>query len=387
MPAVIELNIPTRVIFGSDIIGRVADASSKLGEKYLIAAEDNEKIKEQKIIDKLKEALESIGYGVIVYDKINPWKFSKGNFEELKNIASEAKVDVIIGVGTTYANGVSKIIASLVDKELSGLRRVPFSSYRRKRVSYIEVPLGFELMYGLTNIAFMYDNDEKTYIPYVDEGSYADYLIVDTKFLINLSPLEIGMMGISSLAIAFDAFISKASTPLSDAFAYKAMEMISLNLRRILKEPGNLTILGNLSMGGILSSLALANSKPGLCLAVGLAISALTDISPTYVTALILPHVMDFNLTAAAPKLVQVATALGEKVYEMTVIEAAIKAAETVRKLMLDMNLHQSLSKLGVNPEILDQVAKNASNYDFLAYIPRPAGRDEILAMLQAAMI
>ena len=57
-----------------------------------------------------------------------------------------------------------------------------------------------------------------------------------------------------------------------------------------------------------------------------------------------LPHVMEFNLTAIPNKYVQIARALDEDVSKVTVVEAAIKAIEGIRKLLFDLKVPQKLS-------------------------------------------
>ncbi len=104
------------------------------------------------------------------------------------------------------------------------------------------------------------------------------------------------------------------------------------------------------------------------------------------VSSVILPHIMEFNLTAAANKFIQIAMALGEKVADITVIEAAIMAIESIRRMMIDLHIPQRLSEYNITQENIEYASRIASQYDFLTFIPRPAGRNEINEIFSAAL-
>jgi alcohol dehydrogenase class IV len=94
---------------------------------------------------------------------------------------------------------------------------------------------------------------------------------------------------------------------------------------------------------------------------------------------------MEFNLTTAANKLVFICKAFGENVSEISVVEAAIKAIENVRKLSIEHNIPQRLSELNIGEDELIKIAKIARNYDFLHNLPRPVSREDILTILSSA--
>ena len=92
---------------------------------------------------------------------------------------------------------------------------------------------------------------------------------------------------------------------------------------------------------------------------------------------------MEFNLTAAANKFIQIAMALGEKVADITVIEAAIMAIESIRRLMMDLHIPQRLMEYKIDQEMINKASQTASEYDFLSYSPRPAGRSKYMKYFQ----
>ncbi len=384
--AVVDFFIPTRIVFGADTLPRVGELAGRFGDKVIILAENSGFLKDTGIIEKIKTYIESSVSKVILYDKLTA-SSDNTDVDDAVKLIKDARANVVVGVGGSIALSVAKVAASLASKELAKEEFKVVRDYvRRKRVSYIEVPTTHSVTWGISSKAYVKDATDKVRKPYVDPESYADVILVDPRLTTTLPLNYTAVIGLDGIAHAFEAYISRASTPMSDAFAVKAMEFLSINLKRIMAEPGNITIRTNLCMGGLLASLAVANSSAGLSFAIGMAMNSVWETYQPLGSAIMLPHVMEFNLTAAANKFVQIAMALGEKVFDITVIEAAIKAIEAIRKLMMDLQISQRLSEYeGISREQLDKVAAIASQYDFLVNLPRPATRDEILTILQAA--
>ena len=101
--------------------------------------------------------------------------------------------------------------------------------------------------------------------------------------------------------------------------------------------------------------------------------------------SIILPHIMEFNLTSSPGKYVQMSKVMGEDVREITVIEAAIKAVEAIRKLESDIDIPQRLSNYDIPKSIFKEVADLAITYPFLENTPREVNTNEIETILIAA--
>ena len=184
---------------------------------------------------------------------------------------------------------------------------------------------------------------------------------------------------------AVESYISAASNPVSDALALRAIEFIGKNLRTVFLNREDLTTRSNLMMASVLVGFSLLTSKPGSCEAMALALSAKSGIYQNIAHAIILPHVMEFNLTTAPNKYVQIAKALGEDISNITVVEAAIKAIEGVRKLLFDLKVPQKLSDYKVNKEDLPLISSVARRYSFLNYTPTPISKEDILNIMLTA--
>ena len=94
---------------------------------------------------------------------------------------------------------------------------------------------------------------------------------------------------------------------------------------------------------------------------------------------------MEFNLTAVPGKYVQIARNMGEEVTQLTVVEAAIKAIESIRKLLFDLKIPQRLSEFNIPSEEIPLIAGHSREFSFLNDVPRPIAREDIINILMSA--
>jgi alcohol dehydrogenase len=341
------------------------------------------KYSETGVTQRIKRLIEGYAYDIIIYE-IPSFANTKDLFEGV-NIAKSSRTDVVIGVGGENVLSVAKCIAQFSTQEVSKTDQKG-SRVNVKKVRYIEVPAIQVVTWGIIPITYVIDETDSVRKPYSDKASYAEALIIDPLITEDVPLNDLIYSSLEGISYSFDAYISKKSNPISDSLSLKAIEYLSVNLKRLALEPANTKIKGNLSIGTLLASMAVYGSSPGLSAACAMGLSASSSTSQQIGSGVILPHVMEFNLTAAANKFIQIAMALGEKVADITVIEAAIMAIESIRRLMMDLHIPQRLMEYKIDQEMINKASQTASEYDFLSYSPRPAGRSEIHEIFSAAL-
>ncbi len=370
---VLDFQVPSMILYGNESLQRLPEYAAPNQEKVVIVAD--KRATELGITPKVKRILEGYAYDIINFE-IPSTATTKDLFEGV-NIVKGARADVVVGIGSSNSLSVAKCIAQFSTQEVTEESLKGYKKLAVKKIKYIEVPFVQTVNWGLMPITYVIDETDKIRKPYSDRDSIATAIIIDPVLTEDVPLNDVIYSSLEALAYAFDSYISKKSNPISDSFSIKAIEYLSVNLKRLAVEPANTKLKGNLSIGALLASLTSA------C---GMGIETATEIPSAIGTSVLLPHIMEFNLTAAANRFIQIAMALGEKVSDVTVIEAAIMAIEAIRKLMLELHIPQRLSEYNFTEDKIDSASKVATQYEFLNYIPRPAGRNEINEILSAAM-
>ncbi len=382
-----EFTVPTKVVFGEGVSERVGELTKQYGARVFLVA-DAQVMQDTGHLAKIKKILDDETYGVLLYGNIYSHSQADSNSDIVNRGADQArhaKCDVVLGFGGQTTLNIAKAIAFLVSND--GNLEDYFLGRKglEKKVAYVEVPSGYGFIPGLTNTFYILDRFDKIKKSIETPFNYADLVICDPKLTTSIPGKISAYMGIDLLTMALETFISKAITPIADALSVKAIELIATNLAKSIQDPENIVFKGQLCTAGILTSIALANSTPGTSYSLSLALNSVFGLYRGIVNSIILPHVMEFNLTTCATKYVYIAKAFGEDVTTVTVVEAAIKAIEAIRKILSDLRTPTKLSELNIEKEELMQVAKIARSYDFMQYSPRPVSKDDLFNILNSS--
>ena len=377
-----DFSFPTRVIEGPHSINQVGEIVKQYGSRVLLIG-DSVAAQEGGWLQKIKTIIEDNTHGVILYDKLT----SKSNSDDVNKIAEQgrfAHCDIVIGFGGRNVLHIAKAVTFLISN--GGILEDYFlgKKGKGKNIAYIEIPTTPGLIPGVTGyfqIIDRYDGLKKI----LDAELYADAVFLDPKLTTSLPEEFVKTIGIEIIALSIEAFFNKTSNFFVETYALKAIEFVNNNLKKTVKDPENLNVRNILCQAGLLTSLGVKVSSQGLAYAISLSINSLYGINHGLLMAVILPYIMEFNLTTPANKLVFITKAFGENVADISVVEAAIKAIEDVRKLTIENGIPQRLSDLKIAEDDLTKIARISRNYDFLHNLPRPVSREDIFAILSSA--
>lgn len=377
-----NFEFPTRIIEGVNSINKIGEIIKSYGSRVLLVG-DKIASQEGGWLQKIKTIIEDNSHGVILYDKVS----STSNSDAANQAAEQgryARCDLVIGFGGRTALHIAKSAAFLISH--GGILEDYFlgKKGKGKTVSYIEIPTtpGYiPGMCGDIQVVDRYEGLKK----FMDAEVFADAIVLDPKVTVSLPEDFVRSIGMETIALAIESFFSKFNNFMVETHALRSIELIHANLTKSVKDPENSKIRSILCQGGILASMAMKFSSQGLSYAMSMAINSIYGINQALVMSVMLPYVMEFNLTTSANKLVFIAKAFGEGTGDISVVEAAIKAIENVRKLSIESKIPQRLSELNIPEGDLVKIAKISRNYEILHNLPRPVSREDILTILSSA--
>ena len=379
-----DFHIPSEIYIRKDIINDLAGICSRYGSRViLITTTENLEIYHTNI-DSIVEKFKAAGMGCIIYDELPP----NPNTEDIDTAVSFTKktnADLIIGFGGIEAINSAKAVALLCNNYLFCNELFTQTEIREKPVNLITVPtyplLGFEI----APLLFLDEIHGLTKKVYFNYDLYPVATVVDPLLSLSISE-ELAMKTvISTLAISTESVISTKNNQIINTYALKSIDLIFRNLPLIYREPQSIAPRSYLSTASIMSGMAFSVSYLSVTLSLGLALASKAEISIESAMSVILPHIMEFNLTTSPGKYVQMSKVMGEEVKEITVIEAAIKAVEAIRKLEADIDIPQRLSSYDVPKTQFKDIAALTMSYPFIKNTPRPLNENEIETILIAA--
>jgi alcohol dehydrogenase class IV len=209
-------------------------------------------------------------------------------------------------------------------------------------------------------------------------GIRPDLVVADPSLTLALPWKPTAGTGLTALAHCVEGIYSPPHTEWTDSVATRAARSIFRLLPVVSKGPMRVReradLLAAAYAAGVVSDVAGVSLHQALCNGLG----ARTGIPHSLANAILLPHVMRFNLEAAQDGLALVAEALGTA--------GPAEAADAIQALSADLGLPQKLREAGVFGQDLEFVAAwTAERSPEAPHSPKPASATEMLAVLQAA--
>lgn len=192
--------------------------------------------------------------------------------------------------------------------------------------------------------------------------------------------------GMDALTHAIEAYVSTAATPITDACALKAVELISANLRNAVANGGDMQARENMAYAQFLAGMAFNNASLGYVHAMAHQLGGFYDLPHGVCNAILLPHVESFNASICPARLTDVAKAMGLDTQHLDHEQGAAAAIAGIRKLSLDVGIPGGLTELGVKAQDIPTLAANAMKDACGFTNPRTAEQAQIEEIFRAAM-
>lgn len=183
--------------------------------------------------------------------------------------------------------------------------------------------------------------------------------------------------GIRALDHAVETLCSIDPTPFTDALSRQALEMLAAALPACKARPGDLEPRLVCQQAVWLAGSSINRVNYGASHGLGHVLGALAGVPHGHTSCVLLPSVLAWNEARTAERQRLVAGALGRP---------QASAAEAVRNLIAALGLPMRIRDLGVERELLAQVAERAMANLWVRTNPRPIrGPEDALAILEAA--
>ena len=160
--------------------------------------------------------------------------------------------------------------------------------------------------------------------------------------------------GLDALTHAMESYVAVKATPHTDLYALEATRLIGANLGTAVGRGGHREARYGQMLGSFFAGIAITNAGTGLCHAMAYPLGSAYHVPHGMANALLLPAVLEYNMSADLPKFARLAGALGEPVEGRSLRQAAAGAAAAVRALSREVGLPAGLREVGVPESALE---------------------------------
>lgn len=381
---ILEFTIPTKVEFGVDSLARLGHFVYTLGDRVIIITENT--LTQSGVISNIENILRGKGIESIDYDGIFPNADSQ-IIDEIALIARKSKVNVVIGVGGARACNIAKIVAFLCENEGEVIDYIHGKEGNGKRIPYIEIPTNFREVYALTSSAFLTDAYDQTNKVLTINGLGTDILLNDPVLMSGIPIKTAIYTALDIIALSIEGYISLKVNPLVEPILLRGIEIVYYNLANYIKNPLDVTIREKLCTAGLFISISNIITGFGISFALSMGMNGRNRISKSIVTSILLPFMMEYNVSVAASRFAKIARVMGKSTRDVPETDAAFLAIEAVKEFKenIDVELHQKIRELGLEKDDLAEAAEVAIRFEDINSIPRRASFENFMEILEKA--
>lgn len=238
----------------------------------------------------------------------------------------------------------------------------------------------------MTIFSIITDEERHIKMAIVDKHVNPILAINDPNLMVSMPASLTAATGMDALTHAIEAYVSTSATPVTDACAQKAIELVSEYLRDAVADGNNMEARDKMAYAEFLAGMAFNNASLGYVHAIAHQYGGFYNLPHGVCNAILLPAVQEFNAKVAAKQLRDCAKFMGVDVSQMSYDEGANACIAAIRKLSSDVNIPKGFSELGAKKEDFDILATNALKDACGATNPVQATHDEIKAILAKVM-
>ncbi|MCL5968196.1 MAG: L-threonine dehydrogenase [Betaproteobacteria bacterium] len=376
--------MPAVNLMGSGSLGEAMQAVKGLGYRKALIVTDA-MLNKLGLADKVAKLLNELQIATVVFDGAQP-NPTKGNVRAGLALLRANQCDCVVSLGGGSSHDCAKGIALCATNggEISDYVGVDRSVKPQLPLVAINTTAGT----ASEMTRFCVITDEETHIKMaIADRNVTPILSVNDPDLMLAKPKALtAATGMDALTHAVEAYVSTAATPITDACALKAVELIARHLRTAVAKGDDLHAREQMAYAQFLAGMAFNNASLGYVHAMSHQLGGFYDLPHGVCNALLLPHVEAFNVKTSAARLRDVAQAMGENVQGLDAQAGAQACLAAIRKLSSDIGIPKSLGELGVKRADIPTLAANAMK-DVCGFTnPRSATQTEIEAIFEGAM-
>ncbi len=374
-----EFFMPSQNMLGAGALEQACDKIKTFGFKHALIVTDVSLAK-LGVAKQVAEKLEVRGIAVSIFDGAQPNPTVQNVVDGLAKL-KEVNADCVVSLGGGSPHDCAKGIALLATnggkiEDYEGLNQS-----KKAQLPLIAVNTTAGTASEITRFTIITDEQRHVKMAIVDDH-VTPFLSVNDPDLMEGMPASLtAATGMDALTHAVEAYVSTAATPVTDAVAVKAIELIAKYLPTAVAEPKNKKAREQMAYAQFMAGMAFNNASLGYVHAMAHQLGGFYNLPHGVCNALLLPHVQKFNYASAQERLDEVGAILAANNAEL----ASMGVIDAIKKLADIVNIPKSLQELGVKQEDFAVLADNAMKDVCGLTNPIQPSHEEVVAIFAEA--
>lgn len=374
--------LATRIEFGEGYLARAGAEAKKLGiTKAMVIADKG--IIAAGIVKPIEESLRAEQVDYVIYDRIMP------NPRDIHCIAGAefAKkhgVDGMIAIGGGSSMDTAKAVGTLVANGGNIRTWAAPAQLEHPILPLIAVPTTAGTGSEVTFDAVITDTEAHEKLNILDLKIAPRVALVDPNVLQGLPEKVMAATGVDALVHAVEAYTCKAASPVTDAFALYAIDLIGANIREaVYRRTGE--SCKAMMLGSTMAGVAFGYSDVAAVHCIAEALGGRYDTPHGVSNAMVLSTVTEFNIPSAPEKYAEVARHLGVDTSGMTTEQAAYSCVDAMKSICEDVKIPKMRDFDVIDPKDFQELAEASFRNMSTPSNPRELTVQDFLHLLNKA--
>jgi len=376
--------MPAISLMGADCLKDAGEQVAELGFKKALIVTDKV-LGQIGIVKKVTDVLDNKDIEYAIYDETKPNPTVK-NVNDGLALLKEKECDFVISLGGGSAHDCAKGIALLATNggEIKDYEGVDKSKKPQLPMVGINTTAGTGS--EMTLFAIITDEERHIKMALVDKHLTPIIAVNDPMLMLAMPKSLTAATGMDALTHAVEAYVSTAATPITDACAEKAIELISNYLVNAVENGQDVEARDMMAYAEYLAGMAFNNASLGYVHAMAHQLGGFYNLPHGVCNAILLPHVQEYNKATSASRLAKIAKIMGGNIEGLTDEQGADLCIDMIKSLSQTVGIPEGLGVLGVKESDFETLATNALNDACSLTNPRKGNLEEVIAIFKKAM-
>jgi alcohol dehydrogenase class IV len=375
-----------RIIAGAGSIERLPELVADLGARRVLIVSD-QGVAAAGLVDRPRQLLAGAGIEVRVLDDTPP----EPEVRHVEAIYTAARAgggaDLVVGIGGGSAMDVAKLVAVLLAQPVSLAELVNKAPIATRGLPTVMIPTTAGTGSEATPNAIVLVPEDELKIGIVSPRLVPDAVILDPLLTLTLPPAITASTGMDALTHAIECFCSRKGNAFSDLFGLEAIRLIARSIRAAFRNGRDVAARHDMLLGAFYGGMCIATSSTTAVHALAYPLGGKYRIAHGLSNAMLLPFVMEFNLTGSEDRFAAMARAMALPVDGLSARAAGELMIASLYDLNADLGIVASLREQGIDDRDLDGLVEGAAKVTrLLDNNPRPMTRADIRAIYQRLM-
>lgn len=297
------------------------------------------------------------GAAVEIFSAVPP-EPSAAVCESARSHARGLAPDLVVAVGGGSVLDLGKLVAALHDRSEPVTAFYGIGRVAGRRTALLCVPTTAGTGSEVSPNALVRDDATGSKQAVISPCLVPDGAIIDPGLMVSLPPALTATTGIDALSHCLEAYVNRAAHPMVDRIALEGVRLVASHLVRAVEEGSDLEARSGMAAGSLYGGLCLGPVNTAGVHALAYPLAGEFHLPHGLSIALLLPHVIRFNLPAMVGRHAMLARVLGVQSDDDT--GAAAQLPDRVQELISACGIPTGLGRHGVTRDAIPRLAAAA---------------------------